>query len=124
MKKMVNGEMVDMTKKEIKEFEAARAEMAAQQPDPATRDLTKAEFNFLLNLSGLNRVWEAVAAHLEANDREAFAKMQRELDRSTFRLDYTLARIKAMEPIIRATRSKVTVESVKAIWADVAMGKA
>ena len=122
MYKYDHGEKVKMTKDEVKAFERDQAGMAARQPDPAERDLNKAEFNYLLNLSGLDDVWDAVAAHLKANDRRAYAEMMRELDRSTFRLDYTLARIKAMEPIIRATRSKVTVESVKAIWADVATG--
>ena len=57
------------------------------------------------------------------NDRGAYADMMGGLDKKTFRLDYTLAQIKAMEPIIRASGSRVTAEQVTAIWADVATGR-
>ena len=122
MEKMDNGKLVKMTAKEIAQAKREQEEWAASKPDPKTRDLTKAEFKRLLRLSGLDDVWDAVAAHLKANDRKAYADMMGELDKQTFRLDYTLGQIGAMEEIVRAIGSRVTAKDVKAHWADVATG--
>lgn len=118
MQKIVDGKIVQMTAEEVAAFESSQP----TPPDPKTRDLTKAQFKRLLRLSGLDDAWDAVAAHLKANDREAYADMMGELDKNTFRLDYTLGQIEAMAPVIDASGSMVTAKQVTAIWADVATG--
>jgi len=61
-------------------------------PEPKPADLTRAQFEYLLALTGFGTVWDALAENAEAaGDRETFARLKAERSRSRFLLDKTLA---------------------------------
>jgi hypothetical protein len=61
-------------------------------PPPEPPELSRAQFDYLLALTGFGAVWDALADNAEAaGDRETFARLKAERSRSRFRLDVTLA---------------------------------
>ena len=83
--------------------------------DPRDYNLTPAQFTWLLAVSGLDDVTDAVLAHAKANNRSQFADLKMALSRKAFHFDITMGLIGDMAAAIPAGVD-VSPETIAGLW--------
>lgn len=86
--------------------------------------LTKPQFEWLLAVSGLDEVWEAVETEQKKQtDRSTYATLRMNRNRGSFELDITLGFIDELAPVIAAVAPGVdlSTETVTALWEQAAL---
>jgi len=106
----------------IKNAETGEITVQEYTPEPkvyAPRNLTPAQFEYLLALSGFGAVWDAIAGDAAAGgDMETYAALMAERKRSRFRLDTVLAVVAQFADQAAAIAPEVDLSeaAIRAAW--------
>lgn len=81
-------------------------------------DLRPPQFAFLLALTGLDDVWEALEATLKSHDRAMYAQLYAQKWQSRFVFDVTMGMIGSFAPLVAqiAPQIDLSEEAIKAAW--------
>ena len=78
-------------------------------------DLTRAQFSFLLALSGFEDIWAGLEHGLKASDPVAYATLRGLRDGDLFNYDRTMALIETYRPMLPASPA-LTPDQVADVW--------
>ena len=107
--------LVDLTPEEIAEREASAASAAL----PENIALTRAQFQWLLDVSGLDDVVTAILADTKTNNRLEYAHLRKLLGQSKFRLSAVLGLVAQYGTSIPAGVD-VSQGALEALWTQAA----
>ena len=111
-----------MTQIDVSRIMTAAEAAAAEAERVATRDLTRAEFEYLLASTGFEDVWSALEAALKGSDPALYATIRSQRVMPRFRLTKTLEFVALARPVLAQVLPGVDLSdtAVKTAWAAVA----
>lgn len=114
--KLIDGKRVKLTEHEVEAVNQKEAEALSQA---RTRNLTAAEFQWLLGMNAaLDDAWDALWSYCKANDRRAYATLRSQNASERFRIDVTLRLVTAFSAQLSAAGHNVSVDTVRTAWAE------
>lgn len=95
------------------------AQRDAPQPPLNDRDLSKPEFEYLLAVTGLDDVWDALEVSLKATNTPLYATLKSQRAKTRFRLDLTLGFVASVKTLGESLvpGSDLSETAIRAAWA-------
>ena len=81
-------------------------------------DLAPAQFSYLLSVSGLEELWEALEATLKDNDRKMYATLRGSRHRELFRFEETMKLVGLFSPYLPEGAPVITREFLEPLWLE------
>lgn len=95
------------------------AQRDAPQPPADDRDLSRPEFEYLLAMTGLDDVWDALEASLKGTDMPLYATLKSQRVKTRFHLDVTLGFVASVKTLGESLvpGSDLSEAAIQAAWA-------